>query len=40
MFINIPIFNLQGQSDSDSSVSDVVYGYGFSFFEKSAYDTK
>jgi hypothetical protein len=31
MFINIPIFNLQGQQDSDSSISDVVYGYGFSW---------
>ena len=31
MFINIPIFNLQGTSDTDSSSSDVVYGYGFSW---------
>jgi hypothetical protein len=31
MFINIPIFNLQGTEDIDSSSSDVVYGYGFSW---------
>jgi hypothetical protein len=30
-FINLPIINIQGTNDYDSSLSDVVYGYGFSW---------
>ena len=37
MFINLPIFNLQGTKDSDSSFSDVVYGYGFCYDIKRNY---
>lgn len=31
MFINLPIINIQGTTDFDSSLSDIVYGYGFSW---------